>query len=100
MRCTSSSGSTGAGASRPDRVSSDSRTQHVSTTPTTSQASPEIVEVINAYIAALNKRDLDGVRAAFHFPHVLFGTGMVTHYPTPDDLSFTAFDARTAQHGW
>lgn len=72
----------------------------MSTPPTDRQASPEIVEVIDAYIAALNKRDLAGVRATFHFPHVLFGSGMVTHYPTPDDLSFTAFDARTAQHGW
>lgn len=71
------------------------------TTPTTSsQAAPEIVDVIERYVAALNKRDLEGVRAAFNFPHVLFGTGMVTHYPTRDDVSFTAFDSRTAQHGW
>lgn len=64
------------------------------------QASPEIVAVIEAYIAALNRRDLDGVRAAFNFPHVLFGAGKVTHYPTAADLSFAAFDSRTAQHGW
>lgn len=63
-------------------------------------AAPEIVAAIQGYIDALNRRDLDGVRAAFHFPHVLFGAGQVVHYPTAADLSFAAFDARTAAHGW
>ena len=61
---------------------------------------PGIVAAIETYIAALNRRDLDGVRSAFHFPHVLFGAGVVTHYPTAADLSFAAFDSRTAAHGW
>jgi len=63
-------------------------------------AAPEIIAAIQAYIDALNRRDLDGVRAAFHFPHVLFGAGQVVHYPAAADLSFAAFDSRVAQHGW
>ena len=58
------------------------------------------VAVIHRYIDALNRRDLDGVRAAFHFPHVLFGAGQVVHYPDAADLSFAAFDGRVAAHGW
>jgi hypothetical protein len=63
-------------------------------------ADPAIVAAIQSYVDALNRRDLDGVRAAFHFPHVLFGAGRVVHYPAASDLSFAAFDARVAQHGW
>ena len=67
---------------------------------TSSQASPEIVALIEAYMAATNRRDLDGVRATLHFPHILFSVATVTHYPTPADFSFAAFDARTAGQGW
>jgi len=51
-------------------------------------------------MAAINKRDLDGVRATLHFPHVLLSQAAVTHYPTASDFSFAAFDARTAGQGW
>lgn len=56
--------------------------------------------VVERYIAALNARDLDGVRAEYHFPHVLIGAGKVVHYPTAADLSFAAFDSRVAADGW
>lgn len=58
------------------------------------------VAVIERYIAATNARDLDGVRATYHFPHVLIGAGQVVHYPTAADLSFAAFDARVMAEGW
>lgn len=66
----------------------------------TQRIDPEVLAVIDRYIAALNRRDLDGVRAAFHFPHVLFGAGQVVHYPTAADLSFAAFDSRVAAQNW
>lgn len=67
---------------------------------TTSQASSEVIAVIEAYMAAINRRDLHGVRATLHFPHVLLSQATVTHYPTAADFSFAAFDARTAGQGW
>lgn len=63
-------------------------------------AAPEVLAVIEAYMAATNRRDLGGVRAALHFPHVLFSQAAVMHYPTADDFTFAAFDARTAGQGW
>jgi len=63
-------------------------------------APPEALAVIEAYMAATNRRDLDGVRATLHFPHVLFSLATVTTYPTAADFSFAAFDARTAGQGW
>ena len=58
------------------------------------------VAAIEAYIDSLNRRDLDGVRAAFHFPHVLFVEDRVVHYPTAADLSFAAFDRRVSAQRW
>ena len=66
----------------------------------TEQAEPGIVDAIERYVAALNRRDLDGVRAAFHFPHVLFAGGRVTYYPAASDLSFVAFDQRVMHERW
>jgi hypothetical protein len=51
-------------------------------------------------MAATNRRDLDGVRATLHFPHVLLSLATVTTYATPSDFSFAVFDARTAGQGW
>lgn len=65
-----------------------------------SQALPEVVALIEAYMAATSRRDLEGVRATLHFPHVLFSQAAVTHYPTEADFTFAAFDARTAGQGW
>lgn len=65
-----------------------------------SEDETQALGAIEGYIAALNRRDLDGVRANFHFPHVLFAGGQVTHYPTAADLSFAAFDSRVAAQNW
>ena len=64
------------------------------------KADPAVVAVVERYVDALNRRDLDGVRAAFHFPHVLFAGGEVVVYPTSADLSFAAFDRRVAAAKW
>jgi hypothetical protein len=61
---------------------------------------PAIVAAIQAYIDTLNRRDLDGVRAALHFPHVLMGAGQLVFYPSADAYTFAAFDARTAHQNW
>lgn len=58
------------------------------------------LEVVRRYIGALNRRDVDGVRAAFHFPHVLLGRGEVNVYATPADYDFGDFDRHTAGDGW
>lgn len=65
-----------------------------------SQDEADALAAFERYIAALNRRDLDGVRAAFNFPNVLFAAGQVVHYPTATDLSFAAFDARVATQNW
>jgi hypothetical protein len=55
---------------------------------------------IRAYIDALNSGDVDGVRAAYHFPHVLFNRGRVVHYPTADSFSLSDFLNRVGPDGW
>jgi hypothetical protein len=63
-------------------------------------AEAAVVAVLDAYMAATNHRDLDGVRATLHFPHVLFSQATVMLYPAAADFSFAAFDARTSGQGW
>lgn len=55
---------------------------------------------IEDYIAALNRNDTDGVRAAFHFPHVLFSRGRVIHYPTADSFSLADFQSSVSADKW
>jgi hypothetical protein len=58
------------------------------------------VAAVTAYIAALNARDNDGVRRAFHFPHVLFARGRVAHFQTAESFSLDGFNASVAADGW
>lgn len=55
---------------------------------------------VEAYFAALNRRDLDGIRAAFRFPHVLLAGGEVVVTPSAPELSFEAFWRRVDAQGW
>ena len=55
---------------------------------------------IRAYIDALNKGDVDGVRAAFHFPHVAFSRGRVVYSPTAESFSLQDFHNRVGPDGW
>src|SRR5262245_9508153 len=55
---------------------------------------------IRAYIDALNKGDVDGVRAAFHFPHVSFSRGRVVHSPTAESFTLQDFHNRVGPDGW
>lgn len=61
----------------------------------------EAIAAVDRYYAALNANDEEGVRDAFHYPHVRIGrTGTVKTYPTPDDYQFTSFLAVTQKDGW
>ena len=55
---------------------------------------------IQRYIDALNRGDVDGVRAAYHFPHVLLSRGRVSCFPTPESFSLDGFHKSVAQDGW
>lgn len=58
------------------------------------------LQPIKDYIDALNRNDTDGVRASYHFPHVLFSRGRVFHYPTADSFSLTDFQKSVSTEGW
>lgn len=61
----------------------------------------EAVAAVDRYYAALNAHDEEGVRDAFHYPHVRIGaTGKVTIYPTREDYRFAFFYDRTSKDGW
>ncbi|MBL8674530.1 MAG: hypothetical protein IPK81_12775 [Rhodospirillales bacterium] len=69
-------------------------------TDTQAAVDPAAIAVIDRYIDALNRGDLDGVRAAFHFPHVMLAAGGVEVYPTAPELSFESFYSRVLSQGW
>ena len=60
----------------------------------------EALKAINSYISAFNRRDLRGMNAAFHFPHVRIASGSIHVLEEDrfnDDEFFTTFIDRT---GW
>lgn len=69
-------------------------------TDTQAAADPGAIDAIHRYIDSLNRGDLDGVRAAFHFPHVMLAAAGVEVYPTAPDLSFDSFYNRVLSQGW
>ena len=60
----------------------------------------EALKPIEAYIAALNRHDIEGIRAAFHFPHVQLRAGQITYIATASDLTYAGFYQRMAAQGW
>ena len=58
------------------------------------------IAAMDDYLKALNARDSDGMRAAFHYPHYRFASGQVQIYETSADYSFEVFDARTRADAW
>jgi hypothetical protein len=65
-----------------------------------STADPGALTAVANYIDALNRRDLDGIRAAFHFPHAQLRAGSLIHYATPAELSYAGFYKRMAAEQW
>ncbi|MCH9675576.1 MAG: hypothetical protein K0U93_29335 [Gammaproteobacteria bacterium] len=67
----------------------------------TDDAEAGALAAVDNYLVALNARDTQAIRRAFHFPHVRIGaSGIMTTYPTPDDYDFDSFFSRTIRDGW
>lgn len=61
----------------------------------------EAIAVVGRYYTALNANNEEGVRDAFHFPHVRIGAdGTVKTYPTRSDLRFASFLEIMQKNGW
>lgn len=59
------------------------------------------LDVVRAYVAAVNAGDGDAVRRLFHFPHIRFrDQGKLTVYQTGDDYRPEHFIQLTARDGW
>lgn len=66
-----------------------------------SQATREALAVVDRYLAALNARDTEAIRAAFNFPHLRIGrNGNLSRYETPADYDFSHFYGPTSRDGW
>lgn len=64
-------------------------------------ASTQALAAVDRYLAALNARDTDAIRAAFNFPHLRIGAqGNLVHYETPADYEFGHFFRATSRDGW
>ena len=46
-------------------------------------AEQEALGALNGYMDAWNRRDIEGMDAAFHFPHVRIASGSITHLESP-----------------
>jgi hypothetical protein len=55
---------------------------------------------LDDFIAALNRRDDEGVTAAFNFPHYRLASGAVSVFEKPGDYNFAYFDQHTRADGW
>jgi len=68
---------------------------------TTNTASVEAaMAVLDRFMAAFSASDVEGVRAAFNFPHVRFHSGKVTTFPTPESFNFDNFRATADAKEW
>jgi hypothetical protein len=56
--------------------------------------------VLDDFMAAFSASDVDGVRAAFNFPHVRFHSGKVTTFPTPESVNFDIFRSTSDAREW
>jgi hypothetical protein len=56
---------------------------------------------VDAYLAGLNARDTEAIRAAFNFPHLRIGAkGNLARYEKPEDYAFENFLAGVRRDGW
>ena len=56
--------------------------------------------VLDAFMAAFSARDVEAVRATFHFPHARFHDGKVTLFINADDFSMGFFLASADAREW
>ena len=65
------------------------------------QARTEALAAVDRYLAALNARDTEAIRAAFNFPHLRIGAkGNLTRFEKPEDYDFSHFYRATSADGW
>ena len=55
---------------------------------------------LNGYMDAWNRRDIDGMDAAFHFPHVRIASGRIIHMESPASRVPDFFEKFVAATGW
>ena len=61
----------------------------------------QALAVVDRYLAALNARDSEAIRAAFNFPHLRVGAkGNLARYETPADYDFGHFFRATSRDRW
>ena len=64
-------------------------------------AKREALAAVDRYLAGLNARDTDAIRAAFNFPHLRIGSkGTLARFETPADYDFAHFYNATRGDGW
>ena len=64
-------------------------------------ASEEALGVVDRYLAGLNARDTEAIRAAFNFPHLRIGAkGNLSRFEKPEDYDFGHFFRATSADGW
>ena len=56
--------------------------------------------MVDAYQAAFNRRDPEGMDATFHFPHTMIASGKVFTLETPGYILEGFFDRFIAETGW
>ena len=68
---------------------------------TGTDAGTRALAVVDRYLAALNARDTDSIRATFNFPHMRIGAdGALKRYDLPTDYDFDKFFSLTSKDGW
>ena len=64
-------------------------------------AREEALAAVDRYLAALNARDTEAIRAAFNFPHLRIGAkGNLASFGKPEDYDFGHFYRATSRDGW
>lgn len=64
-------------------------------------AAREALAVVDRYLAGLNARDTEAIRAAFNFPHLRIGVkGNLARFENPSDYDFSHFYRATSPDGW
>ncbi len=65
------------------------------------RAREEALAAVDRYLAALNARDTEAIRAAFNFPHMRIGAkGNLSRFEKPEDYDFAHFYRATSADGW
>lgn len=67
----------------------------------TEDSRTQALAAVERYLAALNARDTDAIRAAFNFPHFRIGAqGKLARFETPEDYDFSHFLRTTEADRW